>query len=317
MSLLKIVITGGSGFIGTHLIQYLSSTNIEMILLVRSKNSQIPSKIKQILISEFLDDKCTKQSLVQGVSAFVHLAGIAHMFDDNQNKSLYDEVNVFLTKKLALQAIHYGIKKFVFLSSIKVCGEKTEEGEFFNHNSNPKPVGAYAASKAKAENILRNLSRQNPIDVVIIRPPLVYGKGVKGNLQFLLKCMRRNLPIPLGNIKSNKRSIVFVDNLNDFILTCVKSHKTLNSTFVVSDAENISTTELVQKMLELTASRSFLLPFPTRIASLVSQLLQIQHKLPSFTENLQVEQSFNSEVLGWTPPFSAENGFKAWLSEPI
>jgi nucleoside-diphosphate-sugar epimerase len=248
---------------------------------------------------------------LEGVEVVVHSAARAHVMQETVADPLtaYRAVNVDGTLNLARQAAVSGIKRFVFISSIKVNGESTSPGRAFTESDAPNPQDAYGQSKHEAEKGLRQLSADTGMEVVIIRPPLVYGPGVKANFAALMRAVQRGWPLPLGAV-NNQRSLVALDNLVDFIVTCITHPKAANQTFLVSDGQDLSTTELVRGMVQAAGVSLRLLPVPVWALQAGALLLGKGDVVQRLCGNLQVDISKARRVLGWAPPISVEEGLR-------
>jgi nucleoside-diphosphate-sugar epimerase len=218
-------------------------------------------------------------------------------------------VNVGGTLNLARQAATAGVKRFVFISSVKVNGESTLPGRAFTEADAPKPQDAYGQSKHEAEQGLRQLSADTGMEVVVIRPPLVYGPGVKANFAALMRAVQRGWPLPLGAVH-NQRSLVALDNLVDFIITCITHPQAANQTFLVSDGQDLSTTELVRGMAQAAGVPARLLPVPVWALQAGASLLGKGDAVQRLCGNLQVDISKARSLLGWLPPVSVEEGLR-------
>jgi nucleoside-diphosphate-sugar epimerase len=218
-------------------------------------------------------------------------------------------VNVDATLNLASQAAAAGVKRFVFVSSVKVNGETTLPGRAFAEAEAPNPQDAYGLSKYEAEQGLRQLSADTGMEVVIIRPPLVYGPGVKANFASLMRAVQRGWPLPLGAV-CNQRSFVALDNLMDFIIICITHPQAANQTFLVSDGQDLSTTELVRGMAQAAGVPARLLPVPVWALQAGASLLGRGDAVQRLCGNLQVDISKARSLLGWVPPVSVEEGLR-------
>ena len=218
-------------------------------------------------------------------------------------------VNVDGTLNLARQAAAAGVKRFLFVSSVKVNGESTPPERAFTEADAPNPQDAYGQSKHEAEQGLRQLSADTGMEVVIIRPPLVYGPGVKANFATLMRAVQRGWPLPLGAVH-NQRSLVGLDNLVDFIITCITHPQAANQTFLVSDGQDLSSTELVRGMAQAAGVPTRLLPVPVGALQVGASLLGKGDAVQRLCGNLQVDMSKARILLGWVPPVSVEEGLR-------
>jgi len=217
----------------------------------------------------------------------------------------FRRINVDGTLQLARQAAEAGVKRFVFISSIKVNGESTVPGQPFTAAQAPAPIDPYGVSKWEAEQQLRKLSAETGMEVVIIRPALVYGPGVKANFLNMMKWLYKGVPLPLGAIH-NKRSLVALDNLVDLIVTCIDHPRAANQTFLVSDGEDLSTTELLQRTSRALGKLPRLLAVPAWMLETAAKILGKQSIAQRLLGSLQVDIAHTRETLGWTPPVSVD-----------
>jgi nucleoside-diphosphate-sugar epimerase len=219
----------------------------------------------------------------------------------------FRKVNVESTLELARQAAKCYVKRFIFISSVKVNGEQTQPGHPFRPNDAPAPQDPYGISKMEAEAGLRTIAQQTGMEVVIIRPPLVYGPGVKANFASMVKWLQRGAPLPLGAIH-NRRSLVALDNLVDLIITCIDHPAAANQTFMVSDDEDVSTTELLRRMGAALGKPARLLAVPQQVLEWGARIAGKQDMSQRLFSSLQVDIQATRQVLGWTPPVSLDQG---------
>lgn len=302
---IKILITGFSGFVGSKLSQTLLDK--ELVLLGRHKPEICPHPFYHYEFSA--QSRC--DDAVKGVDVVIHCAARVHMMDENSSDPLeaFRQINTLGTLNLAKQAAAAGVKRFIFLSSIKVNGESTVNGKPFRFDDKPQPEDSYAISKAEAEAGLRQIALETGMEVVIIRPPLVYGNGVKANFAAILKLAQKNLPLPLGSIY-NKRSLVALENLVDLIVTCVDHPMAANQTFLVSDDHDVSTTELLKLMTYASGKKPLLLPVPVYLLKLAGKLTGKQAVIDRLCGNLQLDIRHTKKTLGWKPPITVEEGVR-------
>jgi UDP-glucose 4-epimerase len=239
----------------------------------------------------------------------VHLAARVHVMNDTEADPLaaFRQSNVESTLALATQAAQAGVKRFIFISSVKVNGEHTEPGHPFRADDAPAPQDPYGISKMEAEAGLRAIAQQTGMEVVIIRPPLVYGPGVKANFASMVHWLQRGIPLPLGAIH-NRRSLVALDNLVDLIITCIDHPAAANQTLMVSDGEDLSTTELLQRMAAALGKPARLIPVPQRLLEWGAALLGKQEVAQRLFSSLQVDAQTTCQLLGWKPPVSLDQG---------
>ena len=309
----KICVTGASGFIGGKLSLKLSELSYNVVAPVRSLGSDLLSlSTNQNLQFIKIENKTSNidySKILRHVDTVIHCAARTHVTKETEKRPdiAYHKINVEETLNLASQAASLGVKRFIFLSSIKVNGEKTFNSESFKHSDVAMPEDAYGISKLEAENILMELSDRTGLEMVIIRAPLVYGEGVKGNFLRLLTSINNNIPLPFANI-NNIRSLVGLDNLIDLIICCIDHPKAARHTFLVSDNESISTTELIKKIRRVMGKSPKLFPFPLIIFNLLGRLVGRSNEVNKLLGSLKVDISHTRKVLGWSPIISLDDG---------
>lgn len=315
----KILLTGATGFVGQALLKMLTElktvTSLEAydVISVGRRAPERQSAFFQTELTEHVDF----MPALAGVAVVIHVAARAHMMRDEVADPLaeYRKVNVTATLNLARQAAAAGVKRFIFISSVKVNGEQTDEGAPFTVQQRAQPQDAYGQSKAEAENKLRELAEISGMELVIIRPPLVYGPGVKANFAAMLRLAERNLPLPLGAVH-NKRSLVALDNLVDLIVTCIEHPKAANQTFLVSDDCDVSTTELLQLMTRAAGKKPRLVSIPVSWLRFAAKLTGKQAVIERLCGNLQLDIVHTKTTLAWTPPISVEEGIARCFESP-
>ena len=310
---MKICLTGSTGFVGRKLCSYLLEKSHEIIAPVRNQNlTSFPShkNLKFIYVGDEGNTKDYSKSLTQ-TDLVIHCAARAHVMKESKNDPLrsYRKVNVDDTLNLAKQAASYGVKRFIFLSSIKVNGEHTLPFQSFNHDDIPKPEDPYGISKFEAEEGLREIANKTQIEIVIIRAPLIYGEEVKGNFLRLLELTSKGIPLPFANI-NNKRSLVGIDNLIDLIYCCVNHPKAAGEVFLVSDDKSISTTELIKKINETMGKSLKLFPIPVFIFKLLGRLIGKSKEIDRLFGSLTINISHTCDLLDWKPKFSLDYNLK-------
>lgn len=299
----QVLITGANGFVGSALCMQATTHNLIVKGAVRSAQS-LPANTKAVLI-EAIDSSTDWHNALQGVDVVVHLAARVHVMNDLSADPLteFRKTNVDGTLNLAKQAALAGVQRFVFISSIKVNGESTALGQPFHADDEPKPMDAYGISKREAEDALRQLAIDTDMEIVIIRPPLVYGAGVKANFRSMMRWLDKGIPLPLGAIH-NQRSLVALDNLVDLIITCITHPAAANQTFLVSDGEDLSTSELLRRMANALGKSATLLPFPVSLLQMTATLLGKRAVAQRLCGSLQLDISKTQQLLHWTPPVS-------------
>ena len=308
---MRILVTGSSGFIGKKSVESLAADpSLQIVAASRGKYSCFLAKVRNKEYVELSADADWGDALT-AVEVVIHLAARVHVMHDTEVDPLvaFRAVNVDGTLGLACQAAVAGVKRFVFVSSVKVNGESTSPGRAFTEADAPNPQDAYGLSKHEAEQGLRQLSAETGMEVVIIRPPLVYGPGVKANFAALMRAVQRGWPLPLGAVH-NQRSLVALDNLVDFIITCITHPQAANQTFLVSDGQDLSTTELVRGMAQAAGVPARLLPVPVWALQAGASLLGKGDAVQRLCGNLQVDMSKARSLLGWVPPVSVEESLR-------
>jgi nucleoside-diphosphate-sugar epimerase len=305
---LKVLVTGASGFIGHRLCKALSDRQDEVVRATRAGVSE-----GVVVVENIGPQTDWRLSLATGFEVVIHLAARVHVMNDADIDPLqsFSRVNVGGTLNLARQSAAAGVKRFIYLSSIKVNGEATLPGKPFTAEDVPHPEDAYAISKAETEAGLREIAHETGLEVVIIRPPLVYGPGVKGNFQTLIRWLARGLPFPLGAVTNNRRSMVALDNLIDLIVICMGHPKAANQTFLVCDGDDLSTADLLRRLGHLMDRPVLLLHIPVVLLKFMSHLVRRSEVCDRLCGSLQVDMSKTRELLEWSPPVGVDQGLKA------
>ena len=303
---MKVAVTGASGFIGRSLSGELTKRGFKVKKIVRCKKS---TDSKTIEIKDFLYEKQWENQF-KDVSCVIHCAGIAHELSKRHKSSEeeYNSLNVKLPTIIMKKAILQGVKKFIFISTSKVHGEKSPSYSFnVNHALNPE--GMYATSKLQAEKELSKLAKDNDIKLVIIRPALVYGPGVKANFRNLIKFILSGFPIPLGKIE-NQRSFVFIDNLNDLIINCIQNEKANNEVFLVSDGQDISIRDLTYKISNIGNNRALVIRFPQLFLKIILNLIGKKKVAETLFNEFRLDITHTKNQLGWFPKYTMDQGLE-------
>jgi nucleoside-diphosphate-sugar epimerase len=309
-----ILLTGASGFVGRAILKKGENQSDIVIRPVYRSISLTNGKSEAVVVTNH-DSKANWSLALNDVDVVIHAAAITQNINLSTLDLLaeYRRVNVDGTVNLARQAAFAGVRRFIFISSIKVNGESTVLGRPFTANDTPAPEDCYAFSKAEAETQLIELAKETGMEVTIIRPPLVYGPGVKGNFASLISLIRRGLPLPLGGILNNKRSIVSVDNLVDLIFICAHHPKAGNQTFLVSDGEDLSTTEIVSKISEVLELPPRLFRAPASFIYFIASLMGKKTTIQRLFGTLQVDIEKTCELLDWRPSVTVVEGLRKAL----
>lgn len=307
----SVFVTGASGFVGRALVERLVADNIPCVAAVRRHVDSIPESVKTVNFDS-LDESFDWSTALVGQEVVVHCAARVHVMNDTVADPLaeFRKVNVGGTLYLAAQAAAAGVKRFVFISSIKVNGDGTQPGSPYKADDAPCPTDPYGVSKREAEDALRALAEKTGMEVVIIRPVLVYGPGVKANFLSMMRWLDKGVPLPFGAIRNN-RSLVAIDNLVDLITTCIAHPAAANQTFLASDGHDLSTTGLLTKMAEALNKRAYLLPVPGFMLKVAAVTVGKKDLSQRLLGSLQVDIAKTKTVLQWQPPLSVDAALRA------
>jgi nucleoside-diphosphate-sugar epimerase len=307
---MTVLVTGANGFVGSALCARLPKEGTSVRAALRSLNLQ-PDGTETVAIGS-ISSETDWTSVLRNVDQVVHLAARVHVMNDKSPDPLaeFRRVNVEGTANFARQAAAAGVKRFVFLSSIKVNGEFTEAGQPFTADDVPSPEDPYGVSKHEAEQLLRQIADETGMEVVIIRPPLVYGPGVKANFESLMRWLARGVPLPLAAVTENRRSLLAVDNLVDLIVTGLNHPAAANQTFLVGDDEDLSTAELLKRMSAAMGRPARLIYIPPTLLKLGATSLNKSGIYQRLCSSLQLDITKTRRLLGWTPPLSVDEGLR-------
>lgn len=306
----RILITGVSGFIGRTLAKAMREKNFTISGAVRKKSNAVPAFLEQFEVGNILADTNWRLALNR-VDVVVHLAARVHVMQETTANPLVEfrRLNTEVTLNLAKQAAESGVKRFIYLSSIKVNGEFTLPEKPFTEDDEFVPVDPYALSKYEAEQELLQLAKNSNMEIVIIRPPLVYGPGVKANFLSMMNWLYKRIPLPFGSIY-NKRSLVALDNLVDLIITCIEHPAAANQVFLVADGEDLSTSELLNRLSLALGKKSLLIQVNQKLLEIGLSLLGRKDLAHRLCGSLQVDISKAKRLLNWTPPISVDVGLR-------
>ena len=309
--LCSVLVTGANGFIGRALLgQLLQDKSFDPIAAVRRQDAGLPDGIRSVHVSPLEEIGNWKEAL-KGVDIVVHTAARVHVMDDVVSDPLseFRKVNVEGTANLAQQAAEAGVKRFIFISSIKVNGESTETGKRFTPDDLPAPVDAYGISKHEAEARLHSVAANTNMQIVIIRPALVYGPQVRANFLSMMRWIYTGIPLPLGAIH-NRRNLTGLSNLVDLIVTCARHPAAANQVFLAADDEDLSTTDLLRRTGAALGRRARLLPIPVGMIQTGAALIGKKHFAMRLCGNLQVDITKTKNLLSWKPPLSLDEGLR-------
>lgn len=307
-----ILVTGSNGLLGNRVVRKLADDCPLDGVVAASRHHDLvwPKRVRNAIVGDLSSTTDWTASL-EGVDAIVHCAARVHVMQDNAADPLsaHRKVNVDGALNLARQAANTGVRRFVFVSSIKVNGESTLPGKPFCADDEPAPIDPYGVSKLEAELGLRELASKTSMELVIVRPPIVYGLGVKANFASMMQWVARGIPLPLGSIH-NRRSMVALDNLVDLLVACISHPAAAGQTFLVSDGEDVSTTELLRRTAAAMGKPSRLIPVPKVLLSFGAYLLGKRDFAQRLCGSLQVDITKTCKILDWKPPLTLDQGLK-------
>lgn len=307
---MKLLMTGATGFVGASLIQRLLQENFRLVAAVMDGEAtgHLPTSVERVIVQP-LSESSDYTNALQQVDVVIHLAARVHIMQDTATDPLQEfrRVNLHGTERLARQAAQAGVRRFVYVSSVKVHGEETETP--YREDSPLAPLDPYGTSKAEAEAALRHIAEETGLEVVVVRPPLVYGPGVKANFRQLMRVVSRGVPLPFASIR-NKRSLIFVGNLADALACCAIHPDAAGQTYLLSDGEDVSTPELIRRVASALGRSARLFPFPPQVMGVAGRMLGKSAAVERLVGSLQVDSSKIKGELGWKPPFTLERGMK-------
>ncbi|WP_420265610.1 UDP-glucose 4-epimerase family protein [Candidatus Magnetominusculus dajiuhuensis] len=311
---MNILVTGANGFVGRHLSKTLLERGYAVKGTVRSREKIIsmPDAMDISIVGD-ISPTTDWRDVLKGIDVIVHLAARVHVMTETSDNPLqaFRHVNTVGTERLAMQAGAAGVKRIVYLSTIKVNGEKTIDKPF-TENDSPAPDDPYSVSKWEAEQSIRRIAEQTGLEYAIIRPTLVYGTGVKGNFLMLMKLINKGVPLPLSGIR-NKRSLIYLGNLTDAIMKCISHPSAANKTFLVSDGEDLSTPELIRRMANAFGRPARLFYFPPAFLRLGGAIARRTNAVRRLADSLTVDSSKIRNELDWSPPFTLNQGLNSTI----
>ena len=306
----NLLITGASGFVGRPLCAELLARGYVVRAAVRNAGT-LPENTGVSMVDE-IDGETRWTEALSGIDVVIHLAARVHVMHDNSDDPLaeFRRTNTAGTEHLARSAAANGVRRLVYVSSIKVNGEETSDGRIYSEKDIPAPQDPYGISKWEAEQVLQRVAQETGLEIVIVRPPLVYGAGVKGNFAQMMRVVARGLPLPLASVR-NKRDLVYVGNLVDALVVCATHPTAAGSTYLISDGEPVSTPELLGHLAQALGVTAHTFHFPPALLKLAGRLVGRSAQLERLLGSLQVDSGKIRRELNWTPPYTLQQGLQA------
>lgn len=304
---MNFLITGADGFVGKKLSLVLLRQGHAARSAVRSANSSL----ENVAVVGSIDKETDWNSALQGVEVVIHLAARVHVMNDDAGDPLeeFRRVNVAGTERLARSAAQCGVRRLVYVSSVKVNGEATYGDRAFTESGGALPTDPYGISKWEAEQVLRRVAQETGLEVVVVRPPLVYGSEVRGNFAQMLVVLSEGIPLPLASVH-NLRSLIYVGNLIDALIVCATHPKAAGQTYLVSDGDDVSTPRLLELLGEGIGCSARLFAFPPALLKLAGRIIRKSNQIERLLESLRVDSGKIRRELNWTPPFTLQQGLK-------
>lgn len=314
----RVMVTGANGFVGQVTCETLQRAGFDIRAAIREANRTPLHCPGEIVTVGFIGPNTDWESALDGVDSVVHLAGRVHVLRETLRdpQAEFHRVNALGTEHLACAAAHAGVRRLVYVSSIGVNGRATP-GFTFGEEHTPSPHNSYAISKWEAEQALHEVARTTRLEVVVLRPPLIYGPGVKANFLKLMELVNRRIPLPLGAIK-NRRSLLYVGNLSDVIVKCIEAPEAAGETFLVSDGHDVSTPGLIRLIGEALDNMPVLLPVPASAMRIVGRMTGTLSAIEPLLDSLTVNSTKVRRTLGWQPPYTMAQGMRetaAWFKD--
>lgn len=306
-----VLVTGAAGFVGSALLMRMLAEGLSPRAVTRRLELPFPVGVQTTLGGE-LGSNFDWRPAMEGCNAVIHAAARVHVMHENEPNPLdsFRLVNVAGTERLARAAVDAGVKRFIYISSIKVNGEGAGRNPTFTEADAPAPQDPYGVSKWEAEQALHRIAKNTDLEIIIVRPPLVYGPGVGGNFIRLLGWVTRGAPLPLAAVR-NRRSLVYVGNLVDALITCVTHANAKGNTYLISDGDDVSTAELIRRIAAAVGKQPRLFPMPEAALRMLGKLTGKSAEVSRLVDSLVVNSSKIRTELGWQPPYSLDDGLRA------
>lgn len=307
-----ILVTGAMGTVGMHFCRTILDRNQGNLVAVGRTKAHISGYAQPVLAKD-IGPNTVWRDVIKGVDIVVHLAAIVHRMKDSASAEEHVRVNIDGTRKLLSAAIEAGVKRFVFVSTVKVMGEKSEGDSVLDEKAKANPADDYSRSKYEAERIVRRMCQEGAMNYVIVRPTMVYGPGDKGNFGRMCRLVASGIPLPFGSVR-NSRSMVSIDNLCDLLLlACFRDHAR-NEVFCAADCDGVSTVQLVRGIARASGRHALILPFPVAILRILARIFRRGSEVRRLTESFRVDASKARRLLGWEPR-SMESELERYLNQ--